>query len=483
MVDPPPVARFGRVDEEDVVEVAGDEVADRVQPADCRGEDPPSRGGGWRRFDVRTEDHVTKRRAPHGGSAAAFRRGARGNSVMSRDQRSRSVGGDPGTVRSVQVRTLVSEGDGAVTEGAAPPDQHPDEGWVWIDILADEDDVEEIHALTDRYGFDRQAVRDSVSDLDMPKLDDFGDHLLAVFHGLRGDRVATYEVDFFLTEHLLVTVHDHDSAVVDAFWDQVCQRPELSTVSVDELTGLLVEVLTRRLLRVLEAFDDQMEALVERALDADEFLLEDLTAVRADLAAIRRAVHPQRETLDVIRHSPSPILTPAGRRRFSDVFDVASRVAGGLDEARAALAETLDAYRGAEARQATEVTKVLTIYAAIMLPLSLVAGIFGMNFRNLPWIRSDWGWVAAAVVMIVISLVSLGMFVALGWIRRPSGRQTGRVLGRGLLEASIAPVHLAGAVVELSTLPIRATARRTRRSRSDGKASAVPEREPDDPTA
>ena len=78
-----------------------------------------------------------------------------------------------------------------------------------------------------------------------------------------------------------------------------------------------------------------------------------------------------------------------------------------LDAARSALAEILDAYRGAEARQATDVTKVLTIYAAIMLPLSLVAGFFGMNFANLPGIGSDWGWVVVTGAMVTAQLTSV----------------------------------------------------------------------------
>lgn len=363
----------------------------------------------------------------------------------------------------MQIRTLVADGAGEVQVLDNPPEVDPDRGWVWIDVSADDDEVVALLEVTDRYGLDRLAVRDSIADLDMPKLDDFGHHVLAVFHGLRDDRVATYEVDCFLTDRYLVTVHQPMSHSIEALWSQVQQRPELASVSIDELVALLADVLTRRLLRVLEAFDEQLEPLVARALAADDYLLEDLTAVRADLAGIRRAVHPQRETLDLLRHSTSPLLTDAGRRRFSDAFDVASRAAGGLDEARAALAETLDAYRGAEARQATDVTKVLTIYAAIMLPLSLVAGFFGMNFGNLPWLDREWGWVAATGLMVAIAVVSLGVFIALGWIRRPSGRETGKVLGRGLLEATRTPVQLVGAVYEISTLPLRATGARLSR--------------------
>lgn len=204
------------------------------------------------------------------------------------------------------------------------------------------------------------------------------------------------------------------------------------------------------------------------ALAADEGLVRDLTAVRSDLAEIRRAVHPQRETLDQLRRSPSELVSDRGRRRFSDVFDVADRTASGLDAARTALSETLEAYRGAEARQATEVTKLLTIYAAIMLPLTLVVGFFGMNFVDLPGLRQSWGWVIVTAVMAAVTLSSLAMFVVLGWIHPPSGRQAGAALGRGLVEVSKAPVQIVGALYVVSSAPVRMVGRVLPRRGSGG---------------
>ena len=209
---------------------------------------------------------------------------------------------------------------------------------------------------------------------------------------------------------------------------------------------------------MLDVFDDRNEELIQRALLADPDFLVEITAVRSDLAALRRAVHPQREALDVLRHSTSPLVSDGGRRRFSDVFDTALRASQGVDGARAALAETLDAYRGAEARQATEVTKVLTVYAAIMLPLSLVAGFFGMNFVELPLLSSPAGWLIVTGFMAFIAVASVGVFVSLGWTRRLSGRTAGAVLGRGLVEAARAPAQLVGAVFEISTMPMRSVA-------------------------
>ena len=346
----------------------------------------------------------------------------------------------------------------------------PESDWVWIDITAGPDDVDDLADLAEQLGLDALSVRDTVEDVDLPKVDDFGSFVLVVLHALGEERIETYELDCFLSERRLITINDQRSASINALWDGVRNRSELASGGPDEALARLADVATRRLVCVLDVFDDRNEELIQLALRADADFLLEITAVRADLAALRRAVHPQREALDILRHSTSPLVSDAGRRRFSDVFDTAARASQGVDGARAALAETLDAYRGAEARQATEVTKVLTVYAAIMLPLSLIAGFFGMNFVDLPLLSNRAGWIMVTALMALVALLSLGMFVALGWTRRLSGRTAGAVLGHGLVEAARAPAQLVGAVFEISTMPMRsvagsvAGARRTRSS-------------------
>lgn len=326
---------------------------------------------------------------------------------------------------------------------------------LWVDVEVDDPQPDDTTGILHRLALDPLAVHDALFDRDLPKLDDFGDHVLLVLHGLHSERIATYEVDCFIGERILVTVHEADAPAIEAMWADVQAHPLLATDGCGGLAARLADGLTRRLASVVDAFDERVDDLVAQALVADRNLLGDVTAVRADLAAVRRVVNPQREALDLARTSDSALLDDRARRRFSDVFDVASRATSGLDAARAALAETLEAYRGAEAREATEVTKVLTIYAAIMLPLTLVVGFFGMNHRNLPTIDTDWGWLAVTGVMFLVGAISLGVFVVEGWVRRPSGRRAGATIGRGLAEAALAPVHVAGAVYEISTLPLR----------------------------
>ena len=339
-------------------------------------------------------------------------------------------------------------------------------GWTWIDVTVDgstDEAADTVRAVVAPLGLDSIALHDALHEANLPKVDDFGDQVHLVLHGLRYDRIETYEVDCFIAASVLVTFRAADAPAVESLWTSVQTHPELAGGTAGELAARLADGLSRRLLAVVDAFDGRVDELTAQALRADAGLLADVMAVRADLSKIRRVVIPQREALDLLRVADSPQITDSARRRFSDVFDVASRAATGLDAARSALSETLDAYRGAEARQATEVTKVLTVYAAVMLPLSLIAGFFGMNHTNLPTLDSDWGWIFVAALMVTVAAVSIGVFVAEGWVKRPSGRKAGATLGRGLLEAARTPAQVAGAVYEISSLPLRTAI--TRRGR------------------
>ncbi|GJM38980.1 MAG: magnesium transport protein CorA [Acidimicrobiales bacterium] len=355
----------------------------------------------------------------------------------------------------METRALAAS-DGTVSVVPDRSSEAPADGWLWVDITVGRADVADLLEFTAAFELDPIAVHDAVDDFDLPKLDDFGSHLLAIIHGLADDRIESYEIDCFLTgDRALITVHERPSPAIDTLWDQVQRSRQLASGGADDLLARLADVATRRFVAVIDEFENRVETLIDRALAADPTIVADVTAMRRDLGQIRRVTHPQREAFDQMRSSTSPLLSDQARRRFSDVFDVAGRAAGGIDNARTSLAETLDAYRGAEAGQATEVSKVLTVYAAVMLPLSLVAGIFGMNFSNLPWVESENGWLIVSGIMIGMALVSLGMFVSVGWIRRPTARGTGQMIGRGLMEAARTPASLVGGVFEVSTKTIR----------------------------
>ncbi|MFT7473821.1 MAG: magnesium transporter [Verrucomicrobiales bacterium] len=334
--------------------------------------------------------------------------------------------------------------------------------WVWVDLAySNAADADEVRSVLRALDFDELAIEDAVFDVDLPKFDDFDEHLLVILHSLRAEGHGTFELDCFLTSELLVTVHGEDAPAIEVLRERLQERRDHVPKTSGEVLARLADLIERGLHSVVVAFDERIESLVEQALAADGDLLEDLMAVRAEVASVRRVVGPQREVLAALRNSESTIIGPYARRRFADVFDISVRTASGLDAARSALAETLDAYRGAEARKATDVTKVLTIYAAIMLPLSLIAGFFGMNHPNLPGIDAENGWIAVVGVMLLVAVGSLAVFVAFGWISPPSARRAGASLGRGLVGVVRTPGQIAGTAYQRATPVVRSVRKRS----------------------
>lgn len=322
-------------------------------------------------------------------------------------------------VAEVKIRSFV----GAEGQRAVPADGHPglDEGqWCWLDIELDDTSVDEdFETALAAVDLDAMAMSDAFNEVDLPKLDDFEDHLLVVLHGIADKDEPTLEIDVFLTSREIVTIRRHHSPALDEFARQIQRRPELASGGPCEVMARMADVVLRRFLAVMDDLDDRVDELTDMGLDADPDFLEELTVVRRYVGDLRHVLRPQRDVFDQLRRSPSHLITDGGRRRFSDVFDTANRSMRELEAVRTALAETLGAYRGAEAREATEVTKVLTVYAAIVLPLSLIAGLFGMNFAQIPGADNANGFWILIGVMALLTATSLLLFAKAGWIRLP----------------------------------------------------------------
>lgn len=306
-----------------------------------------------------------------------------------------------------------------------------DADWIWVD--ADTSSQDELVALGEELGLDPLAVSDAVEDLDISKVDDFGEHLLIVLHGLSEEsehEVKTYELDMFLTQNTLLTVRSGTSRTIDDLWKEVQRNLDLREVGPDVLASRIASVIMRRWASIVTGFDEQLDELIDRALSADRDVLRDVTFLRTELSTIRATLRPQLETLAELRNSVSPLVGTRSQRRFSDAFDTSTRIDHSMEGIRSELLTALDAYRGAEARTATEISRVLTIYAAILLPLSFVVGFFGMNVPNLPGAESENAWLWISAAMTVMTVVSLSVFASAGWITLPRAARPSTVAKR-----------------------------------------------------
>lgn len=318
-----------------------------------------------------------------------------------------------------------------------------DGGWIWLDLTNPTED--EIRAVGQRFGFDPLSIQDVLDITLLPKVDDHGSYLFIVLHGIASDddqRLTTDEIDFFIRPDILITAHRSSMPAVDWVAENVADSERLADGGPQSIAAAIAEASSRRYLPLLDALDGRIEDLEESAIVGDPLVLGDSQALRRDVILLRRTLGPQRDVVRALSESHSPLLNEDTRRAFADVYDHYFRLVESLDAARALLAGVMETYRGAVAERTNEVMKVLTVFSAVLLPLGLIAGLWGMNFADVPGTGWRWGFVGLLGVMTVIAVGLWAYFARRGFIGGPKLRDIPKAVGLGLVHVGTAPLRV-----------------------------------------
>ena len=315
-------------------------------------------------------------------------------------------------------------------------------GWIWLDVMAPtEADVVEIGQ---RFDFDRLSLQDVLDVSHLPKLDEFDDYLFVVLHGVvtgQQRRLDTSELDLFIGADFLVTFHRMPLVSVDWVAEKAGTFNHLVIRSPALTAAAIAEAGSRRYLPLLDALDDGIEELEDLSFVGDPNTLSLSHALRRDVIVLRRIVGPQSEVLHQLSQTASDLLDDEARRAFRDVYDNLFRVVGWLDASRALLSGVGETYRGVVVERTNEAMKVLTVFSAILLPMALITGIWGMNFFNLPLAESRLGFYLVIAFMAAIAAGLWFYFVRRGFVGGPKLRELPRSIGLGLVQIGTAPLR------------------------------------------
>lgn len=307
-------------------------------------------------------------------------------------------------------------------------------GWLWLDVVGYS--TEEAMDLARVFGFDHIAMED-VTDLgEFPKVDGYQDHAFVVAHGVAADpeRLRTTEYDAFIGPDYLVTFHREDLPEFAWVRERLLEPGWLAGAGPDRVFSRLAEAGAGRFQPLVEGLEERVLDTERRALAGDHTVVGDVQALRRDSLMLRKVVGPLRDTFMRLGSEPLAGVGLRARLRFQSVRDSYYRIAESLDTAQAVLGAVLETYRSTVAEHTNDIVKVLTVFTAILLPLSLVAGIYGMNFAHMP--ELDWrlGYVWALLLMVVVGFGLWVYFARRGFIRGPQWRRAPRVIGKGLAD-------------------------------------------------
>ena len=290
----------------------------------------------------------------------------------------------------------------------------------WIDL--EDPTPAEGKILEDIFHFHPLAIEDTVSDIQHPKVDDYGEYAFLVVHGVRyespQDTFVTRELDIFLGPNYLVTHHEGMMRSIRAAQEQ-CDKNRMTAMAkgVDYLLHQMLDQLFEHYFPVIDAIDARIEVLQEEVFRKPEKeTLDKIFALKRDISNLRRFCMPQREIVHRLARSEVKVVSPKASLYFRDIHDNLYRIVEASYAHKDQAQSTLDAYLTGVNNQLNETMKRLTMIGALLAPLTVITGYWGMNFTHMPELRLSWGPLLPLGLMIVVSGGLLYYFKRKGWI-------------------------------------------------------------------
>lgn len=279
---------------------------------------------------------------------------------------------------------------------------------VWVDVLSpDKDDVKRLKEL---FHFHDLALEDVMNNDVRPKQETYDDVLFTVFGCINlnpgEDELDTINLNLFLTPHYLVTTHSKPLKTVRAAIRNAEKGRGGLVKGTDFLYYRLLDGVIDRYLEFTDDFEDGLSE-IEKAIFSERGGREVQAQVfefKRQIAYLRRSLGPQRDALKILATTELPQISKNARMHLRDVLDHVLRISDTLESYRELLNSLMDSYMSQISNRMNEVMKLMSIIATVMLPLSFLTGLFGMNFDNIPGLHWEVGFWALLGVMIVLVL-------------------------------------------------------------------------------
>ena len=313
------------------------------------------------------------------------------------------------------------EGDAATREAV----RWLEEGrWFWLDLEAPGD--EEWRLLQGPFAFHPLSVEDARSLSEFAKVDPYPDYLFVSLHRFVPEGTGAPaalrlgEVDLFVRPSHLVTVHLEPAPEVDAAWRRLVAHPELLQRGSEFVAHLVVDAVVDGLFEPIERLVEAREQLEDRVLESTRANpWPQITRLRRMLLTARRSLRPQAEALAHLGRERRGLVSDAAALYFRDIADHADRLVAIVENELRLLDNVVQMYLSLRTDRLNLVMQRLTLISAIFIPLTLIAGIYGMNFRHMPELQWRWGYPFALGLM---AAVGFGMYRYLrsrGWFDPP----------------------------------------------------------------
>ncbi len=291
--------------------------------------------------------------------------------------------------------------------------------WINVDGLSDPALLEKI---TEAFGIHPLVLEDVLALEQRPKLEDYGEYLFAVLNMLTLEEktggTVSEQVSVILGKGLVISVQVNPGDVFDPLRERFRSgKGRLRKMGADALAYSLFDAVVDGYFVVLENLSDRVESLEDELVNSpNRETLRSLHDLRSELNFIRRCVWPLRELIGNLERRDSPLVGEDLTPYLRDLYDHTIQVLESVENLRETLSGFLDIYLSSLSNRMNEIMKVLTVISTLFIPLTFIAGVYGMNFRNMPELEWRWGYPLVLGGMAGIAAVMLRYFRRRGWI-------------------------------------------------------------------
>jgi len=290
---------------------------------------------------------------------------------------------------------------------------------LWVDLSAPT--PEEGRILADYFHFHELAIEDALGEILHPKVETYDGYLYLVLHGIdfkaSQHTFGTHEVDFFLSERYLVTVHDGFSRSIARLLDVCPKNDFILGEGTDALLHRIVDSMVDNYSPEVDELEQKIDKIEHRVFDRPTSQdIKVILRLKRDVASLRRVVTPQRDVVGRLARREFSIISEQVGYRFRDVYDHLVRLSEESNLFHDRLTGLLDAQLSFTSNRLNEVMKVLTILSTVFMPMTVLSGMWGMNVKipTLPGGEAEqFYWVCA--LMALISGGFLGYFKWRRW--------------------------------------------------------------------
>ena len=293
--------------------------------------------------------------------------------------------------------------------------------WIMVTGLHE---VDKIGALLEAYGVHPLVQDDILNTNQTPKVEDFGAYLFVTARQITeapdecDDDFDVQHFSAILTDRVLITFHEAPSPVFAPVLARLKDgKGRLRRHGPDYLLWALLDALLDHCLAALDGVEDDVAALDEALTIPDAAVdLAEIHALRARTNFLYRLVRPMREVATTLQHSESELISEGLAPVLRDLYDHAWRAIETADHLREAVTGIREFHHAILSQRMNEVMKVLTAISTIFLPLTFVAGVYGMNFENQPEFKWRWGYAFVWVLFLAVSGLLLWFFRRRRWL-------------------------------------------------------------------